>query len=42
MPESLVRGIVEAHATKTTALSEEVPKPKADVVQFARSKSLVS
>jgi Zn-dependent peptidase ImmA (M78 family)/DNA-binding XRE family transcriptional regulator len=42
MPESLVRGIVEAHATKTTALSEDVPKPKADVVQFARSKSLVS
>src|SRR6266852_2502883 len=42
MPESFVRGIIEAHATKTTALPEEIPKPKADIVQFVRSKSLVS
>lgn len=41
MPEPFVRGIIEAHATKTTALPE-TPKPKADIVQFARSKSFVS
>jgi len=38
MPEHLVRGIIEAHATKITALPEVPPKPKADVVTFSRSK----
>jgi len=45
MPESLIRGIIEAHATKTTAPTEEISKPKENVVKFersARSKSLVS
>jgi Zn-dependent peptidase ImmA (M78 family) len=42
MPETLIRGIIEAHATRTATPVEEVSKPKADVVQFSRSKSLVS
>ena len=43
MPESFVKSMIEAHATKLPEQVEEIQKPKADVVPFARSsKSMVS
>jgi Zn-dependent peptidase ImmA (M78 family)/DNA-binding XRE family transcriptional regulator len=47
MPENLVRSIIEAHATRVPeqsaqARSEQNHKPRAGVVSFRRSKTLVS
>lgn len=39
MPENFVRAIIEAHATKIPEqLTEEIEKPKAQIVEFGRSK----
>jgi hypothetical protein len=47
MPESLVRSIIEAHATKLPEQPnqnkvEEIQKPKAGIVTFGRPKMAVS
>jgi len=38
MSENFVKSIIEAHATKVPEQVEEMQKPKAEVVQFRRSK----
>lgn len=37
MPESLIKGIIEAHAIRTTATFEETSKSRGEIVQFERA-----